>query len=376
MLTTHSAPDRDTHPEGSFGETSGGYSGIPAAGKERSPDVRSEALIRPGKSVSMQSLDFTYTDQVNEHFQRRRDILAAHPEVRGLIAKNPWTAAWVVVLVAAQFAVAAVIGQAPWWAMLLVAYFVGAVVNHALYVLMHECTHDLAFEKAVGNRLLGILCDFPLALPSAMAFRKYHLMHHKYLGQYERDPDIVLKSEAKLIGNSAWRKALWIMGLSISQMLRPLKVKLLIGKPIGDRWMTANMLVQLLVDVALVYAFGWPALIYMLLSTFFALGLHPMGGRWIQEHYSLDRQQDTHSYYGPLNRLCFNMGYHVEHHDFANVPWNNLPKLRKTAGEFYDHRFYYTSWVGVVLGFIFNPSMSAYSRIIRRPTAPKPAAAE
>lgn len=323
-------------------------------------------------SLNNQRLDFTYTDAVNEHFQRRRDILAKHPEVRKLIAKNPWTAVWVVGLVAAQLVVAANIGQAPWWALLLMAYFVGAVINHALYVLMHECTHDLAFEKSVGNRLLGIVCDIPLALPSAMAFRKYHLMHHKYLGQYERDPDIVMHTEAALIGNSAWRKMLWIMGLSISQMLRPIKVKLLIGKPIGDRWMTANMVVQLAVDVAIVYAFGWAGLIYLLLSTFFALGLHPLGGRWIQEHYSIDRTYDTHSYYGPLNRLCFNMGYHVEHHDFANVPWNNLPKLKKVAGEFYDNRFCYRSWVGVVWSFITDPRMSAYSRVIRRPMA-KPA---
>ncbi len=321
--------------------------------------------------LSNQALDFTYTDAVNEHFQRRRDILARHPEVRQLIAKNPWTALWVVVLVGAQFAIAATIGQAPWWVLLIAAYVVGAVINHALYVLMHECTHDTVFEKSLGNRLLGILCDFPLALPSAMAFRKYHLMHHKYLGQYERDPDIVMKTEASLIGNSPLKKALWIALLSVSQMLRPLKVKLLIGKKIGDGWMTANMLVQLLVDIAVVYFFGWAGLVYLLLSTFFALGLHPLGGRWIQEHYSRDRAQDTHSYYGPLNRVCFNMGYHVEHHDFANIPWNNLPKLKKVAAEFYDDRFYYRSWLAVVWNFIFDKEMSAYSRVIRKPTAPK-----
>jgi sphingolipid delta-4 desaturase len=325
------------------------------------------------QALSNQTLDFTYTDAVNEHFQRRRDILARHPEVRKLIAKNPWTAVWVVALVAAQFVVAGYIGQTPWWVLLIAAYVVGAVINHALYVLMHECTHDLAFEKSLYNRLLGIVCDFALALPSAMAFRKYHLMHHKYLGQYERDPDIVMHGEAKLIGNSPVRKALWIMGLSVSQMLRPLKVKMLIGKPIGDNWMTANMLIQLLVDIAVVYFLGWAGLVYLLLSTFFALGLHPMGGRWIQEHYSRAREQDTHSYYGPLNRLCFNMGYHVEHHDFANVPWNNLPKLKKVAGEFYDNRFYYRSWIAVVWSFIFDPELSAYSRIIRKPTAPKTA---
>ena len=321
--------------------------------------------------LSTETLDFTYTDAVNEHFQRRRDILARHPEVRRLIAKNPWTAAWVVALVAAQFAIAAFIGETPWWVLLIASYVVGAVINHALYVLMHECTHDTVFEKSLANRLLGILCDFPLALPSAMAFRKYHLMHHKYLGQYERDPDIVMKTEASLIGNSPLKKALWIALLSVSQMLRPLKVKLLIGKKIGDGWMTANMLVQLAVDIAVVYFLGWAGLVYLLLSTFFALGLHPLGGRWIQEHYSRDRVQDTHSYYGPLNALCFNMGYHVEHHDFANVPWNNLPKLKQTAGEFYDNRFYYRSWLAVVWNFIFDKELSAYSRVIRKPTAPK-----
>lgn len=324
--------------------------------------------------MSTETLDFTYTDAVNEHFQRRRDILARHPDVRQLIAKNPWTALWVVALGGAQFVVAAYIGHAPWWVLVIAAYLVGAVVNHALYVLMHECTHDLAFEKSLWNRVLGIACDFALAVPSAMAFRKYHLMHHKYLGQYERDPDIVMKGEAALIGDSPLKKALWIALLSISQMLRPLKVKLLIGKPIGDNWMTANMVVQLLVDIAVVYFLGWSALVYLLLSTFFALGLHPMGGRWIQEHYSRAREQDTHSYYGVLNRLCFNMGYHVEHHDFANVPWNNLPKLRRTASEFYDNRFYYRSWLAVVWNFIFDRELSAYSRIIRKPTAPKTSA--
>src|ERR1700761_1699506 len=81
--------------------------------------------------LSNQALDFTYTDAVNEHFQRRRDILARHPEVRTLIAKNPWTALWVVVLVAAQFVIAAYIGATPWWVLLIAAYAVGAVINHA-----------------------------------------------------------------------------------------------------------------------------------------------------------------------------------------------------------------------------------------------------
>ena len=89
---------------------------------------------------------------------------------------------------------------------------------------------------------------------------------------------------------------------------------------------------------------GPKALAYLALSTFFALGLHPVGGRWIQEHYETRKGQETYSYYGPLNRTCFNMGYHNEHHDFAGIPWNNLPKLKKLAPDYYDSLASYRSW--------------------------------
>ena len=47
-----------------------------------------------------------------------------------------------------------------------------------------------------------------------------------------------------------------------------------------------------------------------------------MGARWIQEHYLTHGEQETYSYYGPLNTVAFNVGFHNEHHDFPSVPWN------------------------------------------------------
>ena len=54
----------------------------------------------------------------------------------------------------------------------------------------------------------------------------------------------------------------------------------------------------------------------------------PLGARWIQEHYTFVQGQETYSYYGILNRLAFNIGYHNEHHDFMTIPWYRLGRLR------------------------------------------------
>ncbi len=305
--------------------------------------------------------DFSYVDGPSSHFARRRDILAKHPEVKSLMGQNPWSAVWIVGLVALQFVVAALMPHLHWLLVILLAYGFGAFVNHALYVQIHECTHNLVFEKPSLNKVMGIVCDFALAMPSALAFRKYHLMHHKHLGQHGLDPDIVSHEEARLVGNTPLRKAIWIFFFSISQALRPLMVK---RTDFWDRWIVANIVVQVIVNVAVWFLLGPEALIYLALSTIFALGLHPLGGRWIQEHYVTREGQETYSYYGILNKTCFNMGYHNEHHDFANVPWNNLPKLRRLAPEFYDSLKHYRSWTGVLAKFIFDPARSTYSRIV------------
>ncbi|KAK6029474.1 hypothetical protein OSTOST_04417, partial [Ostertagia ostertagi] len=77
------------------------------------------------------------------------------------------------------------------------------------------------------------------------------------------------------------------------------------------------------------------------------------------------------SYYGPWNLCTFNVGYHVEHHDFPYIPGRNLPQVRKIAPEFYDNLMTHTSWTKVLWDFVFSPNMGPYMRLKRRSRVPQ-----
>src|SRR5690606_29002841 len=115
-----------------------------------------------------------------------------------------------------------------------------------------------------------------------------------------------------------------------SQAFRPNKMK---DVKLFSPELLLNIVLNITTATLIVTFFGWQALAYLALSTFIGLGMHPTGGRWIQEHYITREGQETYSYYGILNKFCFNIGYHNEHHDFMNVPWNLLPEIKKMAPE-------------------------------------------
>jgi sphingolipid delta-4 desaturase len=201
--------------------------------------------------------------------------------------------------------------------------------------------------------------------PSAITFRNYHLVHHRHQGEVDYDADLATPFERRLAGRNPLGKSLWFLFFPLWQPLRIARLKV----PPFDRWVLINLLVQVSFLGGLTYFSGsWIPLVYMTLSSTFAVGFHPVGARWIQEHYIIPGfgAQETYSYYGPLNILAFNVGFHNEHHDFMMVPWSKLPRVKQIAPEYYNSIHSHTSWTKLWLRFLFDSKMSLGSRIVRQ----------
>ena len=113
------------------------------------------------------SVGFAVDDKPSSHLERAKQVLAAHLELRALFGRDVASFAWTVALVAFQVAisVALVVWNASWWTILLVAYILGAFVNHALFVLIHDYTHNLVFRTTTANRVGAIFTNIPHRLP-------------------------------------------------------------------------------------------------------------------------------------------------------------------------------------------------------------------
>jgi sphingolipid 4-desaturase/C4-monooxygenase len=312
----------------------------------------------------MKRNDFLFSNNPEPHRGRTKNILKQHPQIRNLIGKNQSSFYFILLLVGSMVTLSWAVSGQSWWVIFLLAYFVGAFADHSLFVMIHECAHKLIFKNPTANKLTGILANLPQVFPSSVAFERYHIKHHSFQGIHELDADLPNRWEAKLINNYFIGKAIWFLFYPLFQAFRISRLKEI--KPF-DGWMALNWMAQIVFVAAIWWFFGPKAVAFLTLSFFFSVGLHPLGGRWIQEHYlTHGSEQETYSYYGPLNRVAFNVGYHNEHHDFPSVPWNRLPQIRAVAPSYYDTLHYHTSWTRLFLRFLFDRELSLWSRIIRK----------
>ncbi|EFJ36772.1 hypothetical protein SELMODRAFT_77748 [Selaginella moellendorffii] len=306
--------------------------------------------------------EFFWSESDEPHALRRRQMLAAYPEIKELFGPDPSGFFKISGVVLLQICAAALVRDLGWPFIVLLAYFFGAFLNHNLFLAIHELSHNLVFATPLLNKILGIFANLPVGIPMSITFQKYHLDHHNYQGIQGLDVDIPSYSEGRIVRNTA-SKIVWVFFQLFFYALRPLFVN---PKPPG-LWEALNLSAQLLFDAALVYFAGYKPLAFLILSTFLGGGLHPMAGHFISEHYVFQKGQETYSYYGPLNLLTWNVGYHNEHHDFPRIPGSKLYKLKQIAPEFYEGLASHSSWIEVIYRYITDPTIGPFCRTIRRP---------
>ncbi|WVN89724.1 uncharacterized protein L203_104954 [Cryptococcus depauperatus CBS 7841] len=322
---------------------------------------------------------FLWMTTEEPHRSRRIAILKAHPEVRKLMGPTAVTLPLVLAVLFLQLGLSLYLRRYKTMSfpVLLTAYVVGGTANQNIFLAIHEITHNLALKSIKANKMLAIIANLSIGIPYAMAFKGYHIEHHKFLGEDGIDTDLPSRAEAMLLNNVAGKTFFATFQL-LFYAIRPGFIR----AQSFTKWHAYNILGVVGFHLAWYHFFGIKPWLYLVLSSFFAGSLHPCAAHFIAEHYLMDGPlpvgksvqgdvlmkglaQETTSYYGWLNVLCYNVGYHNEHHDFPSVPWNRLPILRRIAHEFYDPLPSHKSWPYVTWKFITDPNIGMWCRAKR-----------
>ncbi|CAN3374355.1 hypothetical protein DIURU_000767 [Diutina rugosa] len=325
--------------------------------------------------------DYYWTKDQEAHGIRRKLILKKYPEVTKLTGYEPVTKYWVLLVLAIQFTCAYLLRNTPVLSarFIATAYVVGATANQAVFLAIHELSHNLLFKKPVHNKLFAIFTNMPIGIPYSASFQPYHQLHHKFLGDEHLDTDLPTRFESMVLSN-VLGKVFFATFQIFFYALRPM----FITQINFTKFHLINIVWVFLVDYVMVSAWGINSLWYFIMSSFLAGSLHPCAGHFIAEHYVLNdnnkpRQAvkdaegnnidlpplETYSYYGILNLVTWNVGYHNEHHDFPYIAWTKLPELRRIAADFYDPLPQVTSWTGVLWWFCTRDINTLWNRIKR-----------
>lgn len=324
------------------------------------------AEIAPRAEVLSEHTPFVVHHDGEPHARCMAALLEEHPEIVDLYGYDRRTALIVHLCTAAQLWLAYTIATTDaWmgtcWGAGIIALFLGGPVTHWAGLGVHEASHLLTARTVLGNRWVAMVGALPAVFPGGMTFCRYHLWHHVFLGIEGRDNDLPSRWEVRHVqAHQPVRKALWLLtyiffGVVARRYVQRLKF-----------WEWVNVALNVVVIGALLWAAGPLAVVYLLVSLALGYGIHPAAAHWIHEHYLFaGEDQETASYYGPLNYIAFNVGYHNEHHDFMRVPCWRLPELHAICKNTYGALESSTSWSRIMWDFVWLRNMGHRARIVR-----------
>jgi len=311
--------------------------------------------------------DYTWVYEDQPHTDRRIYISKKYPCVKELFGCDLHFRHVVAAEVAAQVLACYLLQDSSWPLIVFLAYVFGGVINHSLVLAIHDIGHNTAYgnSRPGANRWFSMFANLPVGIPSAVTFKKYHIDHHRYLGGITStgvllDTDTPTPLEGRLFRGTFF-KAIWLLINPLFYAFRPI----LTSPKSITKYEIYNMFTAVGFDLIIYYLYGTKSVFYLLIGTLITLGIHPTAGHFLAEHYNFIKNSETFSYYGSLNKILFNVGYHNEHHDFPFIPGSRLPNLKNMVPEFYKDLPFIMSWCRVIYDYIFDPLIGPFSRIHR-----------
>jgi fatty acid desaturase len=245
--------------------------------------------------------------------------------------------AWLVIFAAAAMAFV-------WPITIPLAVMIIGARQLGLAILMHDAAHGALHPDLKANDFLG---DY-LTPGGLVAYRTYHLGHHKFAQQAE-DPDLVLSAPFPITRQSLWRKVVrdltgqtyykqrWaglvktLRERTPDQPLWPILKKAVVSRK--------RFFIGMIVTVAVTAPFGfwwaWPVLWLLPQATWLPLVTRL---RNIAEHACVPKDEPdplrhartTHANWIERALLApYYVNYHCEHHMFMHVPCYNLPRTHR-----------------------------------------------
>ncbi|MEO1493638.1 MAG: fatty acid desaturase [Pseudomonadota bacterium] len=223
--------------------------------------------------------------------------------------------------------------QLPLWPLAVLAE---AIVLTFLFAPLHECIHGTAFRSDRLNRITAHICGF-LVLLTPSHFRYFHLAHHRFTHDPDRDPELGHPKPVTLGAHIVYLSGLpawWsrIKGLATEAWghAPPAYVPRR-GEARVRREARAYLAAYAgLLTVSL--GLGSPLLLLIWVLPHL-LGQPLMRAYLLAEHtgcpHSDNMLLNTRTTFttGAIQWLAWNMPYHTEHHAYPAVPFHQLPKL-------------------------------------------------
>lgn len=207
---------------------------------------------------------------------------------------------------------------------IIINIFIGSRMR-ALGNIMHECSHNICLYTPMRNKILGSLIAI-LLFDCFDIYKKNHVLHHRYLGNKQKDPDYIyyIKIKSNMFQNNNLNVLISVLN-PYNWYLSLRHICLISAK---NKYVVLLKIFYLLILIIIFYFWPKPMLLYFLIPFVTSYQLVRLFSDIVDhdnvyENPLIEDRASNHIFsWKILNWLVFprNDAYHLVHHLYPKMP--------------------------------------------------------